>query len=110
MPLALAAPELLVVVVLALLLVLLLVNLQLYQNGRQARSFVSGWPVISGLAVTAIDWILAFDVQAVRFIDDAIGHLLISAVQAFGRLVVLSFNLAGAAILALIHHTAAIAA
>lgn len=109
MVLALAAPEVIGFIVLALLLVILLVNAQLYQNGRQARSFAVNLPVVAGPVVSAIDWLIGFDIQAARAIDSQLSAWLVASTQAFGRLVVVAFNAAGAAILALIHHTAAAA-
>lgn len=107
MPLAAAAPELLVVFVAALLLALLLVSVQLYQNGKQARSFALNLPVVAIPVVSAVDWLIAFNVQAARYVDNALGNFLVLSITSFGRMVVFAFNTAGAAILFLIRDTAA---
>lgn len=109
MPVVAAAPELALALVVALMLVLLLVSVQLYQNGKQARSFAVGLPVISAPVLTAVDWLIGFNIQAARLVDTALGDLVLLSIQGFGRLVVLSFNAAGAVLLILIHSTAAAA-
>jgi hypothetical protein len=109
-PVAAAAPALILTVVLALLLVVLLVNVAIYQNGKHARAFALNLPVISIPIVSAIDWIIAFNVAAARVIDIEITAVLVGAINALGHFAVLAFNAAGAVILTLIHATAATAA
>lgn len=107
MPIALAAPEIIVILGLALLLVLLLVAAQLYANGRQARSFTVNLPVIADPSTAALDFLLAAVVAVARIADDQVTNFLMAAITSFGRLVVYAFNSAGAALLFLIHDTAA---
>lgn len=107
MPVAAAAPELAVVLLVALMLVVLIVLAQLYSNGRQARSFTVGLPVIADPTTAALDFILQLLVAAGRNVDSAISTFLVFSVQGFGRLVVLAFNAASSTVLFLIHDTAA---
>lgn len=106
MPVALAAPDLLAILAIAFVLVLLLVALSIYATARQARGYAVDMPVISGPLVAAVDHVIAFDLSVARAVDNLVNSVLVSAVTAFGRLVVAIFNAAGAAILLTIHATA----
>lgn len=110
MPIVAVLPELLAVLVAALLLVLLLVSAQLYYNGRQARGFAGGLPIIASPVITAIDGLLATIQHAAELVDKTLQAQLVWAVQGLGHIVVVAFNAAGAVILTLIHHTAALLA
>lgn len=107
MPIALAAPEVIGVVLVALILVVMLVALQLYSSGRQARAFAVNLPVVADPVTAALDFVLALVVSGARVVDLQFSNWLYGGVAAFGRFVVLAFNAAGAALLSLIHDTAA---
>lgn len=106
MPIAATLPEFMLVVAVALLLVVLLVNVQLYQNGHQARSFALNLPVVANPVVSAIDWLISFNLQAARLIDTALEIVAVQSAQALANLIVTIVNIAAATLIALIHSTA----
>lgn len=110
MPVAIAIPEVVVLVVVGLLLVVLLVGLQLTANGRQARSFAVNLPVVADPTTAALDWVLQQVAQGMRVVDYALSEAATEAANALGDFVVHVVNSAGAIFIVLVHRTADAAA